>query len=144
MAFYLKVFALLHKLVILMNVLITFAMSYGLYRFLSQDGMFDGWSWTHYLPAYVLLFIALPILMCISLFKSSRKFLKVIFLILNILASIILLAGLFVNSWVMSNPESPFSWRSYIKICLILATSFVVNAMTRFLLLIQSRNPQRP
>jgi hypothetical protein len=144
MAIYLKSFELFRKLVILMNVLIAFAMTYGFYRFLSQDGMFDGWSWTYYLPIYTLIFMGAPILMCFALFQNSTKILKVTFLILNLLASIILLSGLFLNSWFMSNPESPFSWRSYIKICLILATPFVVNAMTLSLLLIQRRNSHRP
>ena len=139
-----KILELFRKLVLSMNFLIAGAMGYGLCLFFSQDGMFDGWSWLYYLPIYLLIFIGLPILMCISLFRDSSIILKSIFLTLNILAMIALIGGLFVDSWVMSSDELPFSWRSYTKISLIVASPFIANTLTLSLLLFQKSKTQRP
>lgn len=144
MAIFMKACDVIRKLIISMNLLIVCAMAYGFYLFLSQDGMFDGWEWAYYLPIYSALFIGLPVLMCMSLFKNSSTSLKVVFLALNLVASTILLGSLFVNSWVMAGPEMSFSWRSYIKLCTILVTPFALNAMTLSLLFFQKTYTQRP
>ncbi len=144
MAFCLRTFELFHKLVISMNLLITCAMAYGFYRFLSQDGIFSGWEWTYYLPIYFFLFVGIPILMCIALLKNSLIILQAIFFVINLLVTAFLLGSIFVDKGAISSPNLHLSWRSYSQLCLALAVPFLVNALTLSLLLIQRRIAHRP
>lgn len=144
MAIYVKAFEFFRKLVILMNVLFAFAMTYGFYRFLLQDGIFNGWEWTYYLPIYALLFIGIPVLMCIALLKNSPLILQAIFFAINLLVSIFLLVSLFLDKQSISSLDSPLSWRAYIQLCIALAFPFLVNAITFALLLLQKRGAHRP
>ena len=127
-----------------MNLLITCAMAYGFYRFLSQDGIFSNWEWTYYLPIYFFLFIGIPILMCIALLKNCPIILQAIFFVINLLVTAFLLGSLFVDKGAISNPNLPLSWRAYSQLCLALAVPFLVNALTLSLLLIQRRIAHRP
>jgi len=129
----------IRKFVISMNFMITCAMGYLFYLFLSQDGVFDGWIWLYYLPIYAAIFLGPSILMCISLFKNSSVILKIVFLILNLFTITVLLGTSFESSWFTSITDLPLSLRSYRKLSLILAVPFIANAMTLCLMFFEKR-----
>lgn len=139
MAIYLKVLWSLRQLVVLMNALIVLVMVYGFWRFLSQDGMTEGWGWLLAIPMIGLFLIGPPLFTSIAIFTDNTVKLKIIFLLLNLIILIILFAGLFADKWITATNEMSFSIKSLAQTCLLFGAPFLINVMTLSVLLLPKK-----
>ena len=139
MAFKLDITNLMRNFAACMNIGIALLMIFGLWCFLTQDGMHANLSWLIWVPLATLIFIGVPLWITWSLFSDGSQKLRIVFLILNISAFLLMLFGIFADHWVTTSSEAPISFRSIAKMCLILGTPFLVNMMTLIFLLSRKR-----
>ena len=135
MAFKLSFTKVLRNLAACMNIAIALLMVFGLWVFLTQDGMHPNLSWLIWVPSLAFIFIGIPLWITWSLFSDGSQKLRLAFLTLNVLAFLLMLAGIFADHWVSANREDPISFRSIAKMCLILGAPFLINTMTLLFLL---------
>ena len=129
MAFKLNFTNVIRNFAACMNIAIALLMIVGLWSFVTQDGMHPNLGWLIWVPLLAFLLIGMPLWITKTLFDDSSRKLRIAFLILNILAFLLMLGGIFADQWITANRESPFSLRSLAKVCTILGAPFLINIM---------------
>ena len=125
---------------LLMNISIASLLLFGLWTFLARDDIYADPSWIIWLPIITLLLIGPPLFTTWSIFSDRSRNMRIIFLSLNFISLMLLIASIFADKWITDSVNTPFNWHSLGKLFLILGAPFLVNVVTLVILITNKRS----
>ena len=125
---------------LLMNISIASLLLVGLCTFLARDDIYADPSWIIWLPIITLLLIGPPLFTTWSIFSDRSRNMRIIFLSLNFISLMLLIASIFADKWITDSVNTPFNWHSLGKLFLILGAPFLVNVVTLVILITNKRS----
>lgn len=125
---------------LLMNISIALLLLVGLWNFLARDDIYADASWVIWLPIIAFLLIGPPLFTTWSIFSDRSRNMRIIFLSLNFIMLILLVASIFSDKWITDSIDTPFNWHSLDNLFLILGTPFLVNVVTLIFLITNKRS----
>lgn len=125
---------------LLMNISIASLLLVGLCTFLARDDIYSDPSWVIWLPIITLLLIGPPLFTTWSMFGDRSRNMRIIFLSLNFISLMLLIASIFADKWITDSVKTPFNWHSLSKLFLILGAPFLVNVVTLVFLITNKRS----
>lgn len=125
---------------LLMNISIASVLLVGLWTFLARDDIYADPSWIIWLPIITLLLIGPPLFTTWSIFSDRSRNMRIIFLSLNFISLMLLIASIFADKWITDSVNTPFNWHSLGKLFLILGAPFLVNVVTLVFLITNKRS----